>query len=444
MSRKILRLTIENFQSHARTEIEFSPGLTVIVGESDRGKSAVIRALRWLFFNEPRGTDFIRVGQGECRVEAEFTDGTRLVRERSLTRNKNRYVIVRPGQEPQVFEGFGGEVPHEVMALHGMRPVFLDEDQELLLNLAGQLEPPFLLSAPGSLKAKAIGHLHGVHLVDAALRDTLGDISRLQREERQLEKEADELKERLGAYRDLPALGERLAKVTGLFGRAETLQARRQTLCELDQRLRRLRLEKERLCALLEATGGLGEALEKRILLEEKAARYRRLQELRERREQNLHFQGEARRRLQAAGQVEDARLRLAALEQKATRLSLCRELSRRLALLRRERAGLERVLSFTAALSRAGERFERLARLPLVLGELYRQRARLLDVRDRLARGRKFLQEKEREVAEKAGQYAALLRELGRCPTCFTPVDRRTAERIAAHLTEGVEAGEG
>ncbi|WP_051276070.1 AAA family ATPase [Desulfovirgula thermocuniculi] len=444
MSHKIVRLTIENFQSHARTEMELSPGLTVIVGESDRGKSAVVRALRWLFFNEPRGTDFIRVGQGECRVAAEFADGTRLVRERSLTRNRNRYIILRPGQEPQVFEGFGSEVPQEVVALHGMRPVFLDEDQELVLNLAGQLEPPFLLSGPGNLKAKAIGRLHGVHLVDAALRDTLADLSRLQREEKQLEREIGELREKLAAYRDLPALGERLAKATGLFGRAEALQARRQALYELGQRLRRLWQEKERLRVLVAAMQGLEAALEKRRLLEEKAARYRRLQELRDRREQNLHFQAAARRRLHATAGVEDTLRRLSSLEQKVARLSLCRELSRRLGFLRGERAGLERVLSATATLSRAREGFERLAQLPLRLGELYRQRAHLLDVRDRLARGRRFLKEKEREVAEKAGQYAALLKELGRCPTCFAPVDRRTAERIAAHLAEGVKVGEG
>jgi exonuclease SbcC len=59
----IKKLSLRNFQSHRETDLEFSPGLNIIVGPSDQGKSAIIRALRWLFYNEPRGTGFIRVGE---------------------------------------------------------------------------------------------------------------------------------------------------------------------------------------------------------------------------------------------------------------------------------------------------------------------------------------------------------------------------------------------
>lgn len=45
----IKKLVVDNFQSHEHTEVEFGPGLNVIVGPSDHGKSALVRALRWLF-----------------------------------------------------------------------------------------------------------------------------------------------------------------------------------------------------------------------------------------------------------------------------------------------------------------------------------------------------------------------------------------------------------
>ena len=51
-------LHLINFQSHLNTVIELHPGLNILVGESDQGKTAIIRALRWLFYNEPRGTGF--------------------------------------------------------------------------------------------------------------------------------------------------------------------------------------------------------------------------------------------------------------------------------------------------------------------------------------------------------------------------------------------------
>ena len=91
----IRHLIIENFQSHAHTEIELAPSLTVLVGESDTGKSAVIRALRWLLLNEPRGREFIRAGTTECRVTAILYDGTRITRER--TPSRNRYLLLTSG-----------------------------------------------------------------------------------------------------------------------------------------------------------------------------------------------------------------------------------------------------------------------------------------------------------------------------------------------------------
>jgi len=54
----IRSLEIENFQSHELTKLDLHKGLNVIVGPSDQGKSALIRALRWLCYNEPKGTDF--------------------------------------------------------------------------------------------------------------------------------------------------------------------------------------------------------------------------------------------------------------------------------------------------------------------------------------------------------------------------------------------------
>src|SRR6185312_5624229 len=92
MSQKTIRnLRIENFQSHEVTEMAFDDGLNVIVGASDQGKSAVIRALRWLLFNEPRGSDFMRVGANNSRVTVELADGARVTRER--TPSRNRYIV---------------------------------------------------------------------------------------------------------------------------------------------------------------------------------------------------------------------------------------------------------------------------------------------------------------------------------------------------------------
>lgn len=56
---KIQEVTIEGYQSHTNSTFRLSPGLTVITGPSDVGKTAIIRALRWFAFNEPTGEAFL-------------------------------------------------------------------------------------------------------------------------------------------------------------------------------------------------------------------------------------------------------------------------------------------------------------------------------------------------------------------------------------------------
>lgn len=101
----IKRIRIENFQSHKDTELSFSDGLNVIVGPSDQGKSAIIRAIKWVLYNEPRGTDFIRQGTNSARVTLELSNGYVITRERAP--NKNRYTLKDPDGNVSVFEGFG-------------------------------------------------------------------------------------------------------------------------------------------------------------------------------------------------------------------------------------------------------------------------------------------------------------------------------------------------
>ena len=40
-------LSLHNFQCHEHLDIAFDPQLTTIVGPSDVGKTAILRALKW-------------------------------------------------------------------------------------------------------------------------------------------------------------------------------------------------------------------------------------------------------------------------------------------------------------------------------------------------------------------------------------------------------------
>lgn len=78
--RYIKKIILQNFQSHKYTVIELDEELNVIVGPSDSGKSAIIRALKWVLYNEPAGDFFIREGEREASVTLEFSDNIKVKR----------------------------------------------------------------------------------------------------------------------------------------------------------------------------------------------------------------------------------------------------------------------------------------------------------------------------------------------------------------------------
>src|SRR5690554_1097684 len=183
--RYIKKIILENFQSHKNTEMEFGPDLNVIVGPSDSGKSAIIRGLKWVMYNEPSGDFFIREGEKECRVTLELSDGTLLQRYR--TKSKNGYKLIDNSGNENIYEGIGLTVPQEIIDVTGIRKIKLDTDSENAINLGEQLEGAFLLTEKASTRANAIGRLVGVDIVDDALRDVLRDIRSLNQTRKQKE-----------------------------------------------------------------------------------------------------------------------------------------------------------------------------------------------------------------------------------------------------------------
>lgn len=365
----IAELELENFQCHAHTRLTFSPGLNVIVGPSDQGKTALLRALRWVLHNEPRGSDFVRVGADSCRVTVAFDDGTRITREKGA--RANRYVLEKDGEQ-QVFEAVGWDVPPAVKAAHGMAALRLDADTEIPLNLGGQLEGPFLLEAPGSLRAKAIGQVIGAHIIDAATRDVLADEARAARDEAQLGGDIAVREKDLEAFADLPAREEALKRVEGLLARVEEARQRVEQLVDLKGRLARNRGEAARLEQVKARLVGLEEAARALAEAEGRVQRYTRIRQLAARWRENAGRRGQWER--VAAG--------LAGLP----RAEKCWE----------------------AAVERAA-RWQRLQDI----------RARLARKEEQLARARGERERARQQVEHTRAQYGRLLLQLGRCPTC-------------------------
>uniref|UniRef100_UPI00288A435F AAA family ATPase n=1 Tax=Peptoniphilus duerdenii TaxID=507750 RepID=UPI00288A435F len=193
----IKKVHLINFQSHADSILDFEEGLNVILGRSDSGKTAVIRAIKWALYNEPRGDYFVRIGEKDTSVEITFSDDTVLKRARNG--NKNVYEFKNLLGEVTRYEGFGGEVPQEII---DQTEIFKDSigQNSQILYIQDQLEGPFLLSLSPGQKAAEIGKLIGVDILDIAITNTRRDTLKLNGILREKKEEKEKLEKELEGF----------------------------------------------------------------------------------------------------------------------------------------------------------------------------------------------------------------------------------------------------
>ncbi len=234
-----MKLILENFQSHQKTEVELAPRgeLTVVTGPSDSGKTAIIRGLRWLFYNTPQGADFIRVGCNFARVTVELENGWKVLRTRTKSGSRNQYITLDPGGARQEYEGFGSSVPLEVQEILGIREVLVG-DMDIKLNLAEQLDGPFLgSSVSAGARAKVLGKLAGTEEIDIASKSLGTDLYRAGQKEKDLSQRGEVLKATLEGYAWVEPLGETIAQLGTVISTIKIHQTRLKTLRDLQVRL---------------------------------------------------------------------------------------------------------------------------------------------------------------------------------------------------------------
>ena len=121
------KIELTNYQGHEKSVIKFSPGVTVLTGSTDSGKSSIIRALGAVCFNNLAGESEIRNMTEMFNVKL-FVDGHTIERERG---KENLYRL-----DGKDLKAFRSDVPDDVSVLLNM-----DEG-----NMQGQDDPYFLLS----------------------------------------------------------------------------------------------------------------------------------------------------------------------------------------------------------------------------------------------------------------------------------------------------------
>ncbi|WP_404306350.1 AAA family ATPase [Neorhodopirellula lusitana] len=144
----IRKITLENFMSHAKTEIELADGLTVLTGPNNCGKSALVAALQTIATNG-NTTHVMRHGSKMCRITVETDDDHTVIWERKKSTVK--YKI-----DGEDIHRIGQKVPpqlHDVLKLDRVSAEVGASKNEYDIHFGQQKTPVFLLDETGSRAA---------------------------------------------------------------------------------------------------------------------------------------------------------------------------------------------------------------------------------------------------------------------------------------------------
>lgn len=213
----ITRFRAENFQSHELIDFCLGERVTTIVGPSDAGKSAVVRAVRWLAMARPLGDAHVRDGAGGCEVRLRV-DGRTVARERRGREAKYRIGSVD-------YRAGGTEVPGPVADLLNLGPV----------NFQGQHEGPFWLSLTPGEVAKELNAVVALDAIDGVLGALAGRLRSARSEREAAARRVAESREEVealawtaeadAALRRIEELAREDEETTGYLQRLQSLVA---------------------------------------------------------------------------------------------------------------------------------------------------------------------------------------------------------------------------
>ena len=230
----LLSIEIWNFQTHDHFKHVFQKNVFGMVGPSDFGKSAIVRALTWVLFNRPKGDDF-RSWNGEDTKVVVKINGHTITREKGS--NGNRYIL----DDLNPFTGFGIHVPEPIAKVVNM---------DLDLNIQGQHNSVFLLNMKSLAVAKYINELVNIDIIDFSIREIAKDLRKVTGKLKDANLSLFDTKEELRKYKKLKSVSNKIDEVEMLeddvASKFHTIELLSECITEIDSCTTLIKALKER------------------------------------------------------------------------------------------------------------------------------------------------------------------------------------------------------
>lgn len=222
----MVRIEIRDFQAIDRVSLEID-GFTTLVGRSNIGKSAVVRAISGAISNE-QGTKFVRHGP-DC---LKRTKGAKTCKCFSSVRIQapgldllwekgeaiGRYVV-----NGTVYEALGKGFPEFLK--QWFAPVTIGNNSSML-QISEQFDPIFLLGESGSVVADVLSDVTQLNNINVAMRLVEKDRREVSSVLKVREKDARNIQDRLASYVGLEAVSDRFPEIESRLLSLESLEGR--------------------------------------------------------------------------------------------------------------------------------------------------------------------------------------------------------------------------
>lgn len=236
----IKSLEICNIQSHEHTKLDFVNGVNVIIGGSNQGKSAILRAFYWLVYNRPVGTSVL-ASHWIANDKGDITDSMQVgvSNDKGDTvfrlRNKGLNAYSVNGEMLNVVKT---DVPEQVS-----KALRLSQT-----NIQRQMDAPFLLSETSGEVARYFNGIVNLNIIDRVLTNAE---SRRKRTKAEIER----TKEDIVALQSNLEESDWVDGLSGLFDEIDDLTPR---LAGFDSSIARLECDVAKMETLLERVESMG------------------------------------------------------------------------------------------------------------------------------------------------------------------------------------------
>ena len=201
-------LKLQNVVSHKNSELNFCPGVNMIIGPSGQGKSVIINSLIKLATNRPLGDEWRSHWKGDFLIELALDD---YIIQQGKGAGSLYYDLINKKTKKKIhFDSVKTGVPIEISSL-------LNLDRKI--NFQHQLEkigPIFLVSeSPGEV-AKHFNKVAGIYQINTCLDLAKKEVSQSDKQIKIIEKQIKEKQEELKTYHKIKALNHLIQKASVL------------------------------------------------------------------------------------------------------------------------------------------------------------------------------------------------------------------------------------